>query len=261
MTLALAERQEAAKPQNGSAEAGLAIEANGFSIFRAAKYALRWNIPEVAEDILTMNQARVAKLERQAKIGSPGGRAETRHILAKARGEVTKLRRLGLSSGSNEEYPTGMILAVVAEPEKSKDGPTPIRTTPNPDIGYRNKPLQWWYLPFAEIERVVALSHGNNIADKIDPYVFRAATGLVYTQDGSKNLSDNQIHPIDLDPVAASGLKRVAEYMKDNGIQGRIPSRREILIQEILHSGQFPTSNVRSLSTIPASSQEAVRSA
>ncbi len=224
-------------------------EGNGLGILQSARYALRWNTPEVATTISLKYQARVTELKGQTEIGSPTEKAETRYILAKALEDVTRLRRLGLASGTDQEESPGMIFAVPLDNTKSEEEPTAIHYAPVPKIGDGDTSFQWWYLPRAEIEKAIDLSYKNQTSKpNIDNYVFRAAMGFIVSEDGRGSPSSDQIHSVDLDPIAASGLMRVAKDMKNNGLHGRIPSRTETRTREILHSGSFPDTNILTFS-------------
>ena len=202
-----------------------------------ARYALRWNTPEVAASTFLKNQARIAELEAQAKIGSPTQRAETRNILAKAR-DLPRLRRLGLASGADEEQSPGMIFAIPVIVNQTQEGTNRLRSNPFPDFN-NGASFEWWYLPQASIEGALSPTNEPNI----DSYVSRAALGFLVSKE-TEDESASQPYKVGLDALAASALLRTARYMRDNKLHGRIPTGREMRIKEILHSGDFPNQNI-----------------
>lgn len=228
-----------------NAEIGVALKSSQelkspVNILESASYALRWNTPERANQIQAGLQQRISALTASSYEGSPTDRAETRHILAKARQETVRLRRLGLASGRSGEHSSGMIFGV---PRSNPD-----QTTRFPD--FRDPAsFEWWYLPHQRVEKTFSP------ALKVDQYVSRAAQELIALNEPPVEASPTGLLRIDLDPVASASLLRTARYMKDNGLHGIIPTRREIIINDIIHSEGFSSSNI---SQLPSRTESAV---
>lgn len=201
-------------------------------ILESAKYALRWNTPERANQIQSGLQQRISQLTARANEGSRTDRAEARHILAKTRQETDRLRRLGLSTGHSGEYSSGMIFGVPTS--------NPDQAIRFPD--FRNPAsFEWWYLPHEIVENTF------NPALKVDQYVSRAAQELIALNEPPVESLPADILRIDLDPVASASLLRTARYMKDNSLLGRIPTRRERIIKDIVHSAGPSQLNISQL--------------
>ena len=200
-------------------------------ILESAKYALRWNTPERANQIQSGLQPRISELTARANEGSPTDRAEARHVLAKTRQATDRLRRLGLSSGSSGEHSSGMIFGIPNNPDQ---------TTPFPN--FRDPAsFDWWYLPHQRVEEAF------NPALRVDPYVSKAAQELIALNEPPFESIPVDVSRIDLDPVASASLLRTARYMKDNSLLGRIPTRRERIIKDIVHSAGPSQLNISQL--------------
>jgi len=211
------------------------------NILQSARYALRWNTPEIAAQIQDELNIRISSLTDRSQSGPPTERAETRHVLAKTREGTLRLNRLGLASGANEDPASGMVFGIPANPT-GHDSRFP---------DFRNPAsVEWLYMPHAVIEE------SYNVRLNTDPYVSRAVLELITGNQPPRKEDPVGISKIDLDPIALSSLLRIARGMKDNNIHGRIPTRREEIINNILHSGKFPTPNITQL---PESSAADVR--
>lgn len=208
-----------------------AIDDLGANILQRARFALGWNNPAVAESTLAKNQARVTEQAKRAQIGSPGQRAEERYILALAKQDITRVRTAGLASGTREEGATGMVFAIPANKDRDENQPTAIG-----DTSY-----ELWYMSYQAVEKALDTSHAAQASTEplVDKYVYRAALGLIATQDASDD--QDLIMRFDLHPVDKANLMQIARYMKSRDVHGRIPSRLEIIKQRVLHSGQFHT--------------------
>ncbi len=207
-------------------------------ILESASYALRWNTPKRADQIQAGLQERISALTARSQYGSLTERAEQRHILEKTRQETTRLRRLGLASGRSGEHSSGLILGI---PNKNPEQPTDFPDFKDPAS------FEWWYLPHERVEETFRPGL------KVDSYVSRVVQELIALNEPPVEPSPIGLLRIDLDPVASASLLRTARYMKDNSIHGRVPTRREMIIDDIIHSGGFSGLNVSQLPT-PAES-------